>query len=454
MFMMTFLITLLSFSSSFAKTSSLRRTPTVIAVEKSSPAVVNISTEKIVRARSSLGLSGDPLFDQFFRDFLDPFPRRQYKQSSLGSGVIFDERGYVLTNNHVIQRASKIKVTLADNREFEGELIGADERSDLAVIKIAATEDLPVATLGESGDLMIGEPVIAIGNPFGLSHTISTGVISALNRSIRVGEDHILRGFIQTDAPINPGNSGGPLINILGEIIGINTAIYNNAQGIGFAIPIDKAKRIIDELIEYGYVRSAWIGINVQDITPAIAQYFNYQSSDGVLVSQVLPKSSAERAGIQQGDIIVEINGQPIRDQQGYQMFIDDYTAGDILVFSLLRDEKELKIQVEAEEFSTEQASKFAYQGFGFSVEDITEKTAYKYRLRTQQGVVVSQVRKNSPAGQVGIEPGDVIRQIDGNQITDHTEFRDVMMKLSNKSSLIFLIQRASRGYYVTLERQ
>jgi Do/DeqQ family serine protease len=436
-----------------SKPSALRRTPIVIAVEKASPAVVNISTEQIVRSRRSFGFS-DPFFDQFFRDFLDPYPRRQYKQSSLGSGVIIDQRGYVLTNYHVIVRASKISITLADKRAFEAEIIGTDPKSDLTILKALTDENLPVAKMGTSADLMIGEPVIAIGNPFGLSHTITTGVISALNRTIRINDDQIFRGFIQTDAPINPGNSGGPLINILGDLIGINTAIYGNAEGIGFAIPIDKAKRIIDDLIEYGQVRDAWIGIQVQDITPAIAQYFEYPHSDGVLVAQVIKQSAAERAGLQQGDIIVEISGQTVQDQSSYHAIIAEYTADDTLTFSIIRNGKSRTLQVRAEEFSPERAAKIAHQDFGFYVEEITQQNASQYLLQTQQGVVITDVRNNSPASQVGIEPGDVIRQVDGLQIMNLQDFRDVMMKLGQKRTVVFLVQRNSRGYYVTLERQ
>ncbi len=437
----------------FAKTSSLRRTPTVVAVEKASPAVVNISTEQIVRSRSSFG-SSDPFFDQFFRDFLEPFPRRQYKQSSLGSGVVIDARGYVLTNHHVILKASKITITLADNREFEGELIGADARSDLAVVKVLTTEKLPVATMGRSDDLMIGEPVITIGNPFGLSHTISTGVISALNRSIRLDDEQILRGFVQTDAPINPGNSGGPLVNILGEIIGINTAIYGNAQGIGFAIPIDKAKRIIDDLVEFGEVRTAWIGIDVQDITPAIAQFFEHHSSDGVLIAQVFEKSSAARAGLKQGDIILEMNDQLVGERRIYDEILTENTANDTNIISIIRDGKSHEIKVKAEEFSLEQAVKIASRHFGFVVEEITEQKISTYRLQTEKGLVLTKIHPNSSAHQVGLEPGDVIRQIEGVQIENLDDFRDVLMKLSRETQVMFLIQRKHRGYYVTLERR
>ncbi len=431
---------------------ALRRTPTVIAVEKISPAVVNISTEQLVRSRSSQGFS-DPFFDRFFRDFLDPRPRRQYKQNSLGSGVIIDARGYVLTNYHVIARASKITVTLADQREFNAEIAGSDPKSDLAVLKLLTTAELPVAAMGRSDDIMIGEPVIAIGNPFGLSHTITTGVISAVNRSIRVEDDRIFRGLLQTDTPINPGNSGGPLINILGDVIGVNTAIYGDAEGIGFAIPIEKVIRIIDDLIGYGRVRAAWLGIQVQDITPAIARYFKYDGSDGVLVAQVVEGSSAHKSDLRQGDILLEINGHALRDLQSYNAILSEYTADDLLTLSLLRKGEQQTVNVYAEEFTIEQAARFAQHSFGFSVAAIDEAKARKYRLRTLQGVVISGMRDSSAAFQAGLEPGDVIRQIEGIQIHDMEDFRQVMMALGQAHSVVFLIQRGERGYYVTLER-
>jgi serine protease Do len=287
-----------------------------------------------------------------------------------------------------------------------------------------------------------------------LSHTITTGVISALNRAIRIESDRVFRGFIQTDAPINPGNSGGPLINILGDVIGINTAIYGNAQGIGFAIPIDKAKRIARELIAHGEVRSAWIGISIQDITPNIAQYFDYNSSDGVLISQVSPKSSAERAGLKQGDIITALDSQPVIDVEGYNALIAEYTPENSISFSIIRKGKPLDIKVSAEEFSVEQAIKMAHQEFGVYVEKITERTVYKYLLQSKQGVVVTKVQKGSSAEQVGLEPGDIIRQIDDIQIMNLTDFRKAMVRVNQKTSAVFLVQRRNRGYYITLERQ
>ena len=433
--------------------SALRRTPIVVAVEKASPAVVNISTEQIVRAERQFQ-SADPFFDQFFRDFLDPFPRRQYKQSSLGSGVIFDARGYVLTNYHVILKASKVTITLADNREFEAEIVGSDPKSDLAVLKVTVQDALPVATLGHSDDLMIGEPVIAIGNPFGLSHTITTGVLSALNRTIRVDEEQVYHGFMQTDAPINPGNSGGPLVNIEGAVIGINTAIYGNAQGIGFAIPIDKVKRIVDDLIAYGDVRTAWLGLVVQDITPELAKYFDYDATGGVLIAQILKDTTAAQVDVQQGDILVALNGLPVQNQAGYEALIEEYTAGDAFELTLLRKGQTVQTTIPAEEFSVTQAVNLVYQDFGMFVAAITPQAVQEYELATEQGVVVAKIRKNSPAAQVGIEPGDVIRQISAMPVADLNAFRQAVRQVGAQAGVAFLIQRGARGYYITLERQ
>ena len=247
------------------------------AVRKVSPAVVNISSVYEVRKRTGpfSGFGANPFFEEFFKDFFDPRFERRQQYTSLGSGVIIDgKKGLILTNAHVIQKTATIKVMLQDEREFEAKIVGADPDSDLAVLKIDSENQLPDVTMGNSDDLMIGETVIAIGNPFGFSHTVTTGVISALNRSIRT-EDRVYNDFIQIDASINPGNSGGPLLNINGDLIGINTAIYAKAQGIGFAIPISKARKIISDLIQYGEVKQAWIGIIVQDMDDKLAGYFN-----------------------------------------------------------------------------------------------------------------------------------------------------------------------------------
>ena len=292
--------------------SADRESPVVKAVRKVSPAVVNISSSYEIRKRvnpfSGFGL--DPFFENFFRDFFDPRFEQRRQSTSLGSGVIIDgKRGFILTNAHVIERAASIKVVLQDEREFEAQIVGADPDSDLSVLKIDSNDALPAIEMGSSDDLMIGESVIAIGNPFGFSHTVTTGVISAINRSIRT-DDKVFHDFIQIDASINPGNSGGPLLNIDGDLIGINTAIYAKAQGIGFAIPIDKAKKIISDLIQFGEVIQAWIGITVQNLDERLADYLNFPRKKGVMVKAVESGSPAQKAGLQKGDIILSIGNK------------------------------------------------------------------------------------------------------------------------------------------------
>ena len=272
-----------------------RETAVVKAVREVSPAVVNISSAVQVRKRTSpfSGFGFNPFFEEFFKDFFDPRFERRQEYTSLGSGVIIDgKKGLILTNAHVIQKTGTIKVVLEDEREFEAKIVGTDPDSDLAVLKIDSEQDLPAINMGNSDDLMIGETVIAIGNPFGFSHTVTTGVISAINRSIRA-KDRVYQNFIQIDASINPGNSGGPLLNINGNLIGINTAIYAKAQGIGFAIPISKAQKIISDLIQYGEVIQAWIGITVQDIDEKLARYLKIANIKGVIVTSVEPESPA-----------------------------------------------------------------------------------------------------------------------------------------------------------------
>src|SRR5205814_3509963 len=290
-----------------AESDPERRSLVVQAVEKASPAVVNVSTGQVVERRASpFPFPQDPFFEEFFRDFVDPRPRR-FKTTSLGSGVIVAADGTIMTNVHVIERASRIQVMLIDRREFDATLVGADADADIAILRVKAGGDLPHIPFGSSADLMIGESVIAIGNPFGLSHTVTTGVVSAVGRSLR-DEDRTYTDFIQTDASINPGNSGGPLLDIRGELIGINTAIYGKAQGIGFAIPVDRARRVMRDLVSYGEVRRPWLGLVVQDLTPELAQHFG--TTKGVVVAEVEAESPAVSAGLARGDVVVRVDGR------------------------------------------------------------------------------------------------------------------------------------------------
>src|SRR5262245_6168652 len=318
-----------------AESDPARRSLVVEAVEKDGPAVVNVSTEQIVERRASpFAFQDDPFFDEFFRDFVDPRPRR-YKTTSLGSGVIVAADGTIVTNVHVIERASRIHVTLADEREFDATLVGADTDADIAVVRVKTGAPLPFISLGSSADLLIGETVIAIGNPFGLSHTVTTGVVSAVGRSLRE-EDRTYIDFIQTDASINPGNSGGPLLNIKGDLIGVNTAIYGKAQGIGFAIPVDRVRRVMKDLVSYGEVRRTWVGLSVQDLSRDLAEHFGTRR--GVVVSDVEPKSPAAAAGIARGDAILRIDGRDVASREEFEQRIEDHAEGDRITLTLRRE--------------------------------------------------------------------------------------------------------------------
>ncbi|MDH5763973.1 MAG: Do family serine endopeptidase [Nitrospinota bacterium] len=434
-----------------AHDNDFRRTPIVTTVEKAGPAVVNIFTEEAPRQMKNpfRDFMGDQLFERFFDDF---YQQRESDRRSLGSGVIIDPKGYILTNEHVVAKAVRVKVTLIDNREFEGKVVGADIKSDLAVIKIDPDRPLPHVKMGRSDDLMIGETVVAIGNPFGLKHTVTTGIISALDRTIRASEKQVYNDFIQVDASINPGNSGGPLLNINGSLIGINTAIFKDAQGIGFAIPIDKARRIVDDLLEYGKVRRGWLGVSVQDLTPKVARHFGLDHVHGVLVTNVFRESPARRAGIQPGDILLNIEGHEIADKSDYFRQVASYTVGDSFWLTYLNDGHSHRTQVHISPIAPSAAGEMAKQWLGVSVKDINWKHAKRYNIAARNGVVVVDVHPSGPSGQVGIQPGDVIRQMNENKIVNLDEFNTAILEASKLSSVLLLVQRGRNAYYVTLE--
>jgi serine protease Do len=430
-----------------------RETPVVRAVRKVSPAVVNISSVYEVRKRTGpfSGFGANPFFEEFFKDFFDPrFDRRQ-QYTSLGSGVIIDgKKGLILTNDHVIQKTATIKVMLQDEREFEAKIVGADPDSDLAVLKIDSENQLPDATMGSSDDLMIGETVIAIGNPFGFSHTVTTGVISALNRSIRT-EDRVYNDFIQIDASINPGNSGGPLLNINGDLIGINTAIYAKAQGIGFAIPISKARKIISDLIQYGEVKQAWIGIIVQDMDERLAGYLNVAGKKGVIVTTVEAQSPAEAAGVQESDIILSIAKKRVGSVEEYESATSMLAAGDTLQAELWRNGNKKTVTIKTKLFPLELADDLAFKLLGINVDDLTPKNRQVYDISGSDGVVIAKIKKKSYLARIGAQPGDVIHQIDDYAIQDKEDFKKAIVKFRRKNSVVLLLQRGDQGYYITI---
>ena len=393
----------------------------------------------------------NPFFEEFFKDFFDPRLERRREYTSLGSGVIIDgKKGLILTNAHVIQKTGTIKVVLEDEREFEARIVGADPDSDLAVLKIDSDKQLPAIKMGSSDDLMIGETVIAIGNPFGFSHTVTTGVISAIDRSIRA-DDRVYHNFIQIDASINPGNSGGPLLNINGDLVGINTAIYAKAQGIGFAIPISKAHKIISDLIQYGEVIQAWIGITVQSIDEKLARYLKIPAKKGVIVTSVEPASPAQKAGIQEGDIILAVGGKKLNSIGDYQTVAKGLAAGNTIEARIWRDGQKQTVVVKTRVFPIGLAQDLAYGLLGIKVKDLNKKRRQQYRITARTGVMISEIKKNSDLAGIGARAGDVIRQIDDYTIKNTEDFKKAIIKSRNKNSMVLLLQRGSQGYYITV---
>ena len=427
-----------------------RRTPIVKAVERVGASVVNINTEEVAPAvRNPFRDSRNPFFDHFFKEF---FPSRDNNRRSLGSGVIIHPEGYILTNEHVVSKATIIKVTLIDKREFDARLVGADIKSDLAVIKIETNENLPHISLGRSDDLMIGETVIAIGNPFGLQHTVTTGIISALHRSIKGGENRVYRGFIQLDASINPGNSGGPLLNIEGSLIGINTAIFKQAEGIGFAIPINKAKRIINDLIRYGKVRRGWLGVSVQSITKEMLSFFNIERVRGVVVTHIMERSPGARAGLKRGDVILSLENIEVNDKTDYSERVSTYPLGNTINMGILRGGKVESVSLKVSLLPASRVADYVKIWLGFTVNKIQQSLVRRYRLVTSQGVVVTSVTPNSVSDKIGVQSGDIIRQVNQVKIENEKDFRAAMVEVAGRDSVLILVQRGQNGYYVTLE--
>ncbi|MCJ7830774.1 MAG: trypsin-like peptidase domain-containing protein, partial [Desulfobacterales bacterium] len=413
-----------------------------------------ISAEYEVRERRRpfQGFALDPFFDSFFKDFFDRGSERRQKRSSLGSGVIIDgQRGFILTNAHVIVKTDAVTVTLQDGRELQAQVVGADAESDLAVLRVDAQDPLPSVAMGSSDDLMIGETVIAIGNPFGFSHTVTTGVISARNRSIKT-EDMIFHDFIQIDASINPGNSGGPLLNINGELIGINTAIYAKAQGIGFAIPIHKARRIVADLIAHGEVIVPWIGLVVQDLDAKLAQYLALPDNHGVLIQSVDPGSPAAKAGVHDGDVLLAIGEEDISSQTDYLRVLKGHAVGETLTLKLWRNARETDLSLKAAFFPLEQAGALAYRLLGIQVKALPPVRGLGKSSAPAEGVVIDRVRPQSYLARIGVQPGDILRRLDGTVITDLKGFESAIIRFRYKPSVALLLQRGEKLYNISVK--
>jgi serine protease Do len=414
-----------------------RHSPVVDVVQRVSPAVVNISAAEIVERGGQFPQFRDPFFDQFFGDFFEQ-RRRKYTRTSLGSGFIIRDDGYILTNQHVVLRAARITVTLVDERELEAEMVGSDADSDLAVLKVKKSGALPVVPMGTSSDLMIGETVIAIGNPFGLSHTVTTGVLSAIGRSLNA-EEQTFTDLLQTDASINPGNSGGPLLNIDGEVIGVNAAIYQKAQGIGFAVPADRAKRVMGDLISYGDVQPAWAGVLVQPLNPDLAAHFRAEIRGGVLVRAVEADSPAADAGVRRGDVITEVDGRLVHSVDEWESRLRDQAVDSAVKLAVLRDDERISISLTLRTFPIERADALAWQLLGVRVRERRER------------VEVEAVRRGSSADQIGMRSGDIIAALGGRSITTIEEFRRKLIAHRNAQRLLISIQRGRQVYHVPM---
>ncbi|MEW6007448.1 MAG: Do family serine endopeptidase [bacterium] len=428
----------------------------VSVVEKVKPSVVNLSTETKIKVRpfNPFGDSWfrDPFFDDFFKDFFPREKEREYTQQSLGSGFIVNERGYILTNYHMIKDATKIRVTLLDGRKFDAKIVGSDPKTDLALIKIDSN-GLPVARLGDSDRVKVGSWAIAIGNPFGFNHTVTIGVISAKERTLHIAE---YENFLQTDASINPGNSGGPLVNIKGEVIGINTAIVGQAQGIGFAIPINMAKKIIGDLIEHGKVIRAWLGIYIQDLTEEIVESMGLEVKEGVLVSEVMKNSPAEKEGIKRGDVIISIDNEKVKTSKELQQKVLNKGVGKEVEISLIREGNRITLRVKLEKMPEEKeepSESGVFEWLGMSLQELKPEIAEGFGFsRDEKGILVSNVQQGTKADEAGIRRGDIIKEIDREEITSLDEMKKKAGKIKKKN-ILFLIKREGYVFYTTIER-
>jgi serine protease Do len=425
-----------------------------------SPTVVNISSTKT----SDSELAPYSHFFDPFEDFFEHFriPRKR-KETSLGSGVLVSTDGYIITNSHVVEKAEKIKVTLIDKREFNGKIIGLDQKTDIAVIKIKA-KDLTAVQWGDSESLQVGEFVLAFGNPFGFSHTVTMGIISAVGRGNVGITDY--ENFIQTDAAINPGNSGGPLVNIKGELIGINAAIFSKTggyQGIGFAVPSNLAGSVMKQLIEEGKVTRGWLGVTIQNVTPALAKEFGLKKPEGALISDIFSDSPAVKAGLKRGDIILELNGKKVKDVVTLRNLVAQSKIGSTITLKVLRDRKAVSIkssvgelpkdiarisQGEEEEVTGENNSLA-----GFNVIDLTPGVAKQLGLSHEEdGVVIVAVEPYSTADESGLKKGDVIQEMNRKVINNLRDFNNVISRIKKGDTVLLFINRGGNRIYITLK--
>jgi serine protease Do len=397
-------------------------------LEKLSPTVVNISISRMVK------------------DLLG----REINQKGMGSGFIISEDGYIFTNNHVVDKADKIEVKLANGKEYEAEVKGRDVSTDLALIKIKAPAKLPYARLGDSDRSRIGEEVFAIGNPLGLDHTVTAGIISAKGRRIGVGP---YDNFIQTDASINFGNSGGPLCNMAGEVVGINTAIVAQAQGIGFAIPINMAKEILEDLKTSGKITRGWLGLTSQDITDDIRQILKLKDNQGALVGQIFTGDPADKAGIKIGDVILEIAGQTVKDNRELGRITATMRVGSKVNVKVFRSGKEITLPIVIAERKDLGEQSSTSEMFGMTTQEVTPEIAKNFELPKKTGVIITDIKTGGPADEVGLKPGDIILEVNNIEIAGLKEYEIALIAGDKGNALLMLVRRGKTNFFVTLKK-
>jgi serine protease Do len=435
-------------------------------VKRANPAVVHIRVEQTRQGGSFHGREFDEMFNNpFFERFFGPQFRRgpeqrQYKQQGQGSGFIISKDGYILTNNHVVDNADKIKVILSDEREFEAKLIGSDPQSDVALIKISDGGNLPTLPMGDSGKLEVGEWVIAIGNPFGLSQTVTVGVVSAKGRS-SVGINEY-ENFIQTDAAINPGNSGGPLLNIKGEVIGINSALFSRTggyMGIGFAIPINMVKAIQDQLKDSGKVTRGWLGVVIQDVDENLARSFGLKKAEGILVSEVQDDSPAAAGGIARGDVILKLNGERLADTADLRNRVALLLPGSTAQLTIFRDNREQTLSIKigerpadlAQSGAQSQEERDTLESFGLTFQELTPELAERFGYQDVQGVIVSQVEPGGPAALAGMRPGQLVEEVNRQPVSSASDLQSALKNSDDRKRVLLRVRTGNYSQYVVL---
>lgn len=459
---MTFILGLGVSNNSLAKNSVPDSFAELAARQGSS--AVNISTTKTIKTTKRFpqfqGREMRDFFgDEFFKHFFGGDPEDTMKQRSLGSGFIVSDDGYILTNNHVVADADEIQVTFSENEKYEAKIIGRDEKTDIALIKIEVDKKITAAKLGDSDKLRIGDWVVAIGNPFGLGNTVTAGIVSAKGRTIGAGP---YDNFIQTDASINPGNSGGPLFNLDGEVVGINTAIVapgGGNVGIGFAIPINMAKSVMSQLKDKGKVVRGWLGVTIQIVTPEIKEKFDLEVTEGALVAEVTKNSPAEKGGLQRGDVITVFDGKKVKEMKFLPSIVAETPVGKKVEVVIVRKGENKKLTIKVGELAEETAmagttAPETEEKLGLSVQELTTELAESLSLKDEKGVVVSGVRKDSPAFEAGLRRGDLIQEVENELVKNMDDYRGIMKKSSSKKQILMVVMRGGHTSYIVITKK